>query len=208
MRLKYGLGRSHREIATALGIATSTVSDYTGRPLTRRQRRSGRSPARLGASRAPDRRSRREGRASCSAWAPRRWFRADDRIPASIASVRSPLAGRISSRAALTGASSQAVESNPSLPRRRARQGGCSQSCSPPTAAGGLCEVEPSAPESPPDWTRRSSRRTPARRATSTCSPPQVACCMSAGRSVDVPRRRYPCAYGRHPISIAGGVVS
>ena len=31
MRLKYELGRSHREIATSLGIANSTVSDYAGR---------------------------------------------------------------------------------------------------------------------------------------------------------------------------------
>ena len=28
LRLKYELGRSHREIATSLGIANSTVSDY------------------------------------------------------------------------------------------------------------------------------------------------------------------------------------
>ena len=31
MRLKYELGRSHREIATSLGIANSTVSDYVRR---------------------------------------------------------------------------------------------------------------------------------------------------------------------------------
>ena len=31
MRLKYEVGRSHREIAKALGIANSTVSDYVGR---------------------------------------------------------------------------------------------------------------------------------------------------------------------------------
>ncbi len=31
MRLKYELGRSHREIAASLGIANSTVSDYAGR---------------------------------------------------------------------------------------------------------------------------------------------------------------------------------
>ena len=31
LRLKYELGRSHREIATSLGIANSTVSDYVRR---------------------------------------------------------------------------------------------------------------------------------------------------------------------------------
>ena len=31
MRLKYELGRSHREIAASLGIANSTVSDYASR---------------------------------------------------------------------------------------------------------------------------------------------------------------------------------
>ena len=31
MRLKYELGRSHREIAVSLGVANSTVSDYAGR---------------------------------------------------------------------------------------------------------------------------------------------------------------------------------
>ena len=31
MRLKYELGRSHREIAASLGIANSTVSDYVRR---------------------------------------------------------------------------------------------------------------------------------------------------------------------------------
>ena len=31
MRLKYELGRSHREIAASLGVANSTVSDYAGR---------------------------------------------------------------------------------------------------------------------------------------------------------------------------------
>ena len=31
MRLKYELGRSHREIAASLGVANSTVSDYVGR---------------------------------------------------------------------------------------------------------------------------------------------------------------------------------
>ena len=31
LRLKYELGRSHREIAASLGIANSTVSDYAGR---------------------------------------------------------------------------------------------------------------------------------------------------------------------------------
>ena len=31
LRLKYELGRSNREIATSLGIANSTVSDYTRR---------------------------------------------------------------------------------------------------------------------------------------------------------------------------------
>ncbi len=31
LRLKYELGRSHREIATSLGVASSTVSDYVGR---------------------------------------------------------------------------------------------------------------------------------------------------------------------------------
>ena len=31
LRLKYELGRSHREIATSLGIANSTVSDYLRR---------------------------------------------------------------------------------------------------------------------------------------------------------------------------------
>ena len=31
LRLKYELGRSHREIAASLGIANSTVSDYASR---------------------------------------------------------------------------------------------------------------------------------------------------------------------------------
>ena len=31
LRLKYELGRSHREIAGSLGVANSTVSDYVGR---------------------------------------------------------------------------------------------------------------------------------------------------------------------------------
>ena len=31
LRLKYGLGRSHRQIATALGICNSTVSLYVSR---------------------------------------------------------------------------------------------------------------------------------------------------------------------------------
>ena len=31
LRLKYELGRCHREIATSLGIAASTVSDYVRR---------------------------------------------------------------------------------------------------------------------------------------------------------------------------------
>ena len=31
LRLKYEVGRSHREIATSLGIANSTVSDYVRR---------------------------------------------------------------------------------------------------------------------------------------------------------------------------------
>ncbi len=31
MRLKYELGRSHRETAASLGVANSTVSDYAGR---------------------------------------------------------------------------------------------------------------------------------------------------------------------------------
>ena len=31
LRLKYELGRSHRDIATSLGIANSTVSDYVRR---------------------------------------------------------------------------------------------------------------------------------------------------------------------------------
>ena len=33
LRLKYELGRSHREIATSLGIANSTVSDYVHRAV-------------------------------------------------------------------------------------------------------------------------------------------------------------------------------
>jgi len=34
LRLKYELGRSHREIAASLGIANSTVSDYVRRAST------------------------------------------------------------------------------------------------------------------------------------------------------------------------------